>query len=106
MIDTSLFPYENFDYRLAFNDKKNTTVCWFECQQHLDSYIKRYSLTPKDFIIDYKNGKPTKPSKKNKDSLQQGTAKTSVGSTSRSRRSTKKLDAPGTSSRTRKPKSK
>jgi hypothetical protein len=106
MIDTSLFPYENFPFRLSFNDKKNTTICWFECQQHLDSYVNLHKLNIKDFIIDYKNGKPVKSSKKNKNDLQQGTAKISDGSTSRNKGSTKKLDSTGTTSRTRKPKSK
>jgi hypothetical protein len=106
MIDTSLFPYENFPFRLSYNDKKNTTICWFECQQHLDSYINRSKLNIKDFIIDYKNGKPPKSSKKNKDDLQQGTRKTSGRSASGNKGSTKKLDSTGTTSRTRKPKSK
>jgi len=106
MISTELFPYENHPYRLEFGDKKNLTICWFECEEHLNKYIVRYKLDKKNIKIDYKNGKPTKSSKKNKDSLQQGTAKTSDRSSSRSKRGTKKLDTSRTSSRTRKPKSK
>ena len=101
-----LFPYESFGYRLEFGEKKNTTVCWFECQEHLDKYLERYRLDKRTIKLDYRDGEPVKSGKANKNSLEQGTGKTSSRSTSRSKRSTKKLDSTGTSSRTRKPKSK
>jgi hypothetical protein len=50
MIETSLFPYENYLYRLSFRDKKNTTVCWFESEEHRKSHIKRYNLKAKDIV--------------------------------------------------------
>ena len=50
MIETSLFPYENFLYRLSFKDKKNTTVCWFESEDHRKNYIKRHGLTIREIV--------------------------------------------------------
>jgi hypothetical protein len=106
LIDTSLFPYEKFGYRLEFGEKKNSTVCWFECQEHLDKYLERYKLDKRTIKIDYRDGEPIKSNKKQQNSLEQRTRKTSSGGSSRTKGSTKKLDSPGTSSRTRKPKSK
>jgi hypothetical protein len=106
MIDTSLFPYEKFPVRLQFGEKKEISVCWFECDEHLQKYLNRYKLDKRTIKVDYRDGEPTKPSKANKNSVEQGTRKTSSRSSSGSKRSTKKLDIPGTPSRTRKPKSK
>jgi hypothetical protein len=106
MIDTSLFPHQNHPYRLEFGEKKNPTICFFECEQHLNKYIERYKLKAKELTIQYRDEKPTRTSKTNKKKLQQGTAKSSDGGTSRSRRNTKDLDACGTVSRTRKSKPK
>jgi hypothetical protein len=106
MIDTSLFPYEKFPVRLQFGEKKEISVCWFECDEHLQKYLNRYKLDKRTIKIDYRDGEPTKPSKANKNSVEQGTRKASSRSTGGSKRSTKKLDTPGTSRSTRKPKSK
>ena len=106
MIDTSLFPYENFPIRLQFGEKKEIIICWFECDEHLQKHLNRYKLDKRTIKIDYRDGEPTKSSKTDKNSLEQRTRKTSSGGSSRSRGSTKKLDSTGTSSRTRKPKSK
>ena len=106
MIDTSLFPYENHPYRLEFGEKKDKTVCFFSCNEHLQKYLNRYKLDKRTIKIDYRDGEPTKPSKANKNSVEQGTTKSSSRSTGGSKRSTKKLDTPGTSRSTRKPKSK
>ena len=106
MIDTSLFPYSNFPIRLQFGDKKDFTIAWFECTEHLDKYLERYKLDKRKVKIDYRDGEPTKSNKKLKDNVQQRTRKTSSGSTSRSKGSTKKLDSAGTTSHTRKSKPK
>ena len=71
MIDTSLFPYENHPYRLEFGEKKNTTVCWFECQEHLDKYLERYRLDKRTIKLDYRDGEPIVTSKKHKGSVEQ-----------------------------------
>jgi hypothetical protein len=55
VIDTTLFPYENFLYRLSFKDKKNGTICWFKDEIDAKKHITRYKLKPKDIII--QNGK-------------------------------------------------
>jgi len=106
MIDTSLFPYENHPYRLEFGEKKNTTVCFFSCEDHLQKYLTRYKLNPKTVKIDYRDEQPIKSSKKQQNRVEQGTGKTSNRSSSGTKRSTKKLDSAGTVSRSRKPKSK
>ena len=106
MISTELFPYENHPYRLEFGEKKEKTVCFFSCEEHLQKYLIRYKLDKRTIKIDYRDGEPAKSSKTNKNSLESGTGKTSSRSTSGSRRGTKKLDTDGTPSRTRKPKSK
>ena len=52
MISTELFPYDKFAFRLEFGEKKNTTVCWFECKEHLDKYLERYRLDKRTLKID------------------------------------------------------
>ena len=71
MIDTSLFPYENFAIRLEFGEKKNITVCWFECEEHLQKYLERYRLDKRTIKIDYRDGEPVVRSKKHKGSVEQ-----------------------------------
>ncbi len=93
MTATELFPYETFPIRLEFGEKKNTTICFFECKEHLDKYLERYKLNKRTIKLDYRDGEPVKSGKKLKNNLQQGTGKNSDGSASRSKRSTKKLDA-------------
>lgn len=106
MIDTSLFPYESFGYRLQFGENKNTTVCWFECQEHLDKYLERYRLDKRTVKIDYRDGKPVKSGEKQQNNVQKRPRKTSNGSSSGSKRSTKKLDSTRTVGGTSKSKSK
>jgi hypothetical protein len=71
MISTELFPYDKFGFRLEFGEKKNTTVCWFECQEHLDKYLERYRLDKRTIKIDYRDGEPVDTSKKRKRSVEQ-----------------------------------
>ena len=106
MTEPTLFPFETMPVRLEFGDKKDKTVCYFACSEHLEKYLDRYKLDKRKIKIDYKDGEPAKSGKTNKKKLQQGTTKNSRGSASGSRGSTKKLDTSGTTHRTRKPKSK
>lgn len=106
MINTEMFPYENHPYRLEFGEKKNPTVCYFSCEEHLQKYLNRYRLDKKTIKIDYRDGEPSKSDKTDKNNIQQGTRKTPSRSTSRSKGSAKKLDSAGTPSRTRKSKPK
>jgi hypothetical protein len=71
MISTDLFPYENHPYRLEFGEGKNATICWFECEEHLQKHLTRYKIDTKVAKIDYRDEKPIKPSKKHKRSVEQ-----------------------------------
>ena len=68
----SLFPYETFPWRLEVNkDHHNVkgialTVCHFECEEHLQKYLDRYKLKPKDYQVSNRDGKSLKSSKKHK----------------------------------------
>lgn len=106
MIDTSLFPYQNYPYRLEFGEKKNITLCFFECKEHLDKYIERYKLKAKDIQVQYRDEKSTKFNKKDQKNLQQTVEKDNHRSGSRHRRSTKDLDTNRGSNIPRKSKSK
>jgi hypothetical protein len=50
MVSTE-FPYENFRYRLEYNETKEKRICWFECKEHLDKYISRHKLKKKDINV-------------------------------------------------------
>ena len=71
MIDTSLFPYDTFPIRLEFGEKKNTTVSYFQCEDHLQKYLERYKLDKRTIKIDYRDGEPVVPSKRNQRSVEQ-----------------------------------
>ena len=67
-----LFPYVTFPWRLEVNkDCHNVkgialTVCHFECEEHLQKYLDRYKLRPKDYKVSNRDGKSLKSSKKHK----------------------------------------
>ena len=67
-----LFPYQTFPWRLEVNkDCHNVkgialTVCHFECEEHLQKYLDRYKLRPKDYKVSNRDGKSLKSSKKHK----------------------------------------
>ena len=71
MISTELFPYETFPIRLEFGEKKNTTVSYFQCQEHLDKYLERYKLDKRTIKLDYRDGESVVRSKKHKGSVEQ-----------------------------------
>ena len=71
MISTELFPYETFPIRIEFGEKKNTTICHFQCQEHLDKYLERYKLDKRTIKLDYRDGEPAQPSQKRKRSVEQ-----------------------------------
>jgi len=56
------FPYKSFPWRLEVNkDHHNIrgialTVCHFECEEHLQKYIDRYKLKPKDYQVSNRYG--------------------------------------------------
>jgi hypothetical protein len=48
------FPYSTFLYRLELKDGKDKRICWFECQEHVDRFLKRQNLKKKDYILEIK----------------------------------------------------
>ena len=66
MIDTSLFPHPGHPIRLEFGEKKNSTICWFSCEEHLKRYLTRYGLDEKKVKIDYRDEQPKKRTRKSK----------------------------------------
>lgn len=104
MISTELFPYENHPYRLEFGEKKNSTVCFFSCEEHLDKYLERYRLDSKTTKIDYRDGKPSEPSKKHKRSVEQKSKSKSDGGASAVRKRKPSVDPVKHTTRTTKSK--
>ncbi len=102
MISTELFPYENHPYRLEFGEKKNPTICFFSCEQHLDKYLERYKLDKRTLKIDYRDGKPVDTSKKRKGSVEQKPKPKSKGSSGTNKGRTTRVDSSGNTSRTTK----
>jgi hypothetical protein len=102
MIDTSLFPFNSFPIRLEFGEKKQITVCWFECQEHLDKYLNRHKLDKKTTKIDYRDGEPVVRSKKHKGSVEQKSKPKSNRSTSSVRKRKPSVDSSGNTTRSTK----
>ena len=69
MIETSLFPYENFPVRLE--QKAENRICWFKDDYDLQKHLIRYRLDKRTIKIDYRDGEPVSPSKRNKRSVEQ-----------------------------------
>ena len=93
------FPYATFPWRLEVNkDHHNVkgialTVCHFECEEHLQKYLDRYKLKPKDYQVSNRDGKSIKSNKKHKTKLQPSTRKSSDGSTSAVRKRKSSMDS-------------
>lgn len=94
-----LFPYETFPWRLEVNkDCHNIkgialTVCHFECEEHLQKYINRYKLKPKDYKVINRDGKSLKSSQKHKKCVESSTRKNSNRSTSAVRKRKSSMDS-------------
>jgi len=99
VISTELFPYETFPIRLEFGEKKNTTICHFQCEEHLQKYLERYKLDKKTIKIDYRDEKPVRRSKTNKGSVEQKPKPKSKGSSGTSKGRTTSLDSTRNTSR-------
>ena len=97
MIETSLFPYENFPVRL--HQKEENRVCWFKDEIDLQKYLNRYKLDKRTLKIDYRDGEPTDASKKRKRSVEQKSKPKSDGSPSTVPKRKPKLDIPGNTTR-------
>jgi len=102
MISTELFPYENHPYRLEFGEKKNSTVCFFSCEEHLQKYLTRYKLNSKTVKIDYRDEKPPVRSKKHKRDVEQKPEPKNNRSSGAVRKRKSSVDSTGNTSRTTK----
>jgi hypothetical protein len=47
--------HESFPFTLIFKEDKDKRVCYFQCKEHLDSYIKRYKLKKTAIVIEKTN---------------------------------------------------
>ena len=103
MISTELFPYDKFGFRLEFGEGKNTTICWFECQEHLDKHLERYKLDKRTIKIDYSD-EPIVASKKHKRSVEPKSKAKSDGSSSAVRKRKSNVDSTRNTPRNKKSK--
>lgn len=53
---TEKFPHSSFPFRIDLTEGKDKRVCWFECQAHVDKFIKQHKLKKKDYTLTTKDG--------------------------------------------------
>ena len=85
------FPYETFPWRLEFEK----TICHFQCEEHLQKYLDRYRLKPKEYQVSNRDGKSIRSSQKHKTKLRPTTRKSNNRSTSTVRKRKSILDPSG-----------
>ena len=96
-----LFPYVTFPWRLEVNkDHHNVkgialTVCHFECEEHLQKYLDRYKLRPKDYKVSNRDGKSLKSSKKHKTNVSKRSGGSNNGSSGTVRKRKSSMDSVG-----------
>ena len=95
-----LFPYQTFPWRLEYD----RTVCHFECEEHLQKYLDRYKLKPKQYKVSNRDGKSLKSSQKHKKSIQSKPRKGSNRSTSAVRKRKSSVDSTGDTTSNARPK--
>ena len=94
-----LFPYVTFPWRLEVNkDHHNVkgialTVCHFECEEHLQKYLDRYKLKPKDYQVSNRDGKSLKSSKKHKTNVSKRSGGSNNGSSGTVRKRKSSMDS-------------
>ena len=94
-----LFPYVTFPWRLEVNkDHHNVkgialTVCHFECEEHLQKYLDRYKLKPKDYQVSNRDGKSLKSSKKHKTNVPKRSGGSNNGSSGTVRKRKSSVDS-------------
>lgn len=49
------FPYATFPFRLDIKDGKESRICWFECKEHVEKFIKKHKLNKKNYVLTLKN---------------------------------------------------
>ena len=96
-----LFPYYTFPWRLEVNkDHHNVkgialTVCHFECEEHLQKYLDRYKLKPKDYQVSNRDGKSLKSSKKHKTNVSKRSGGSNNGGSGSVRKRKSSMDSVG-----------
>jgi hypothetical protein len=94
-----LFPYHTFPWRLEVNkDHHNVkgialTVCHFECEEHLQKYLDRYKLKPKDYKVSNRDGKSLKSSKKHKTNVSKRSGASNNGGSGTVRKRKSSMDS-------------
>ena len=91
--NAELFPYETFPIKLQVKEGKSITVCFFQCDEHLQKHLERYKLDKKDIKIDYRDGEPVVRSKKHKRDVEQKPKPKIDGSSGTVSKRTRKLDS-------------
>jgi hypothetical protein len=99
MIDTSLFPYENFGVRLEV--KAENRIAWFKDDYDLQKYLIRSKLDKRTLKIDYRDEPPV-ASPKHKRSVEQKSKPKSKGSSGTSKGRTTRVDSTSNPSSTTK----
>lgn len=90
------FPYESFPWRLEYKDQ--STICYFECEEHIQKYIDRYGLKPKDISVENRDGKSLISRKKHKRSIQSSTSSDRNGSSGSVLKRNTSMDSTGNTS--------
>jgi hypothetical protein len=99
MIDTSLFPYENFGVRLEV--KAENRIAWFKDDYDLQKYLVRSKLDKRTLKIDYRDEPPV-ASKTNKRSVEPKSKPKGNGGSSSVRSRKPSVDTSGNTARTTK----
>ena len=97
MIDTSLFPYENFAVRLEI--KAENRIAWFKDDYDLQKYLIRSKLDKRTIKIDYRDGEPVVRSKKHKADVEQKSKPKHNGSAGSVRKRKPSVDTSGNTAR-------
>lgn len=87
---------EGFPWRL----ENGTTVCHFQCKEHLQKYLDRYKLKARQCNISNKDGEPFESRKKHKKDVESSTRKSSNRGASSGKRRTTRMDSTGNTTRT------
>jgi hypothetical protein len=52
-VDLSILSFhETFPITLRYKKSKEKMICYFQCKEHMLSYVKRYKLTAKDYELE------------------------------------------------------
>ena len=81
--------HDAFPWRLEHGD----TVCGFQCKEHLQKYLDRYRLKPRNVHISHKDGESFESRKKHKTDVQSSTRKSNHRGTSSVRKRKSSMDS-------------